>query len=519
MKAKDVPSNNPNPDTSTPLQDPSAISQRLKDHYRAGVLSSFSSLSKPSAKFLKAQHLRCEEYFMLARLATNYNLHTDLLTESAEKCRLLFAAGKYVKEAGEFLYAALCLRPMTAEERDLVDRAFESLLSGVQSPSPRIVEQCVSVFGFVLEKLSSKQRRPLNAAIKARLELNDLTPNLTTIVKSTSAYLAQLTSLDEAFRLSDESIQHGRVISIHSSKGGVGKSTVAIALAINLARCPDNKVCLVDADDEGPALEFYLPTTRPGRSKAVRFVNWFTSPSAYKWFPDEMLLPISDGDPAWKDRLTLVPGSIISSDIQKLDQAQGAERSELNQRRICSLAKHLITEKKFSHVIFDTAPGMAHLALDIFLSTIRLNGCMTVVLRPRAPDIIALATEEAWLTQACLSDRLAVVVDFCEATTAALLKNTELLIPALENTPIIAAYMDRSPELTPARIAALFRQNWNRLKNRVCFLPHRETLVHAADIAPNATSSSTLAQIIAADQHSTGMSEALMRIIRMFAND
>jgi hypothetical protein len=161
---------------------------------------------------------------------------------------------------------------------------------------------------------------------------------------------------------------------------------------------------------------------------------------------------------------------------------------------------------------------MAHLALDIFLSTIRLNGCMTVVLRPRAPDIVALATEKAWLTQACLSDRLAVVADFCEASTAAMLKDTELLIPALEKTPIVAAFMDRSPELTPERIAVLFRQNWNRLKNRVCFLPHRETLVHAADIAPDATSSGTIAEVIAADKPSTEMSEALMRIIRMFAN-
>jgi MinD-like ATPase involved in chromosome partitioning or flagellar assembly len=505
---------NPTPEVSTPLQDPSAISQQLRSLYRAGVAS---SLSEPAQTITEADCQRYEEFFRLARFAIRYTLHTDLLTEAAEKCRFLFDAGKYVKEVGDFLSAALRLRPMTRSEMALVNRAFESLLSGLRSPSPQIVEQCVSAFDFVLEKLSAEQRHQLKGAIKARLEQKDLGDNLRAIVKSTSIYLGQLTSLDQAFRLSDESIEDGRVISIHSTKGGVGKSTVALALAIHLARNPANKVCLVDADDEGPALEFYLPTTRAGRRKAIRFVNWLTSPLAHQWFPEDMLLPLSQGGTTWRDRLTLVAGSIISADIQKLDEIQGPEHSESNQRRICSLAKHLIKEKKFSHVIFDSAPGMAHLALDIFLSTLRLNGCMAIVLRPRVPDIVALATEEAWLTQERLKDRLAVVADFSDESTSAMLKDTELLVSALEKTPIVAAFMDRSPEITPERIADFFRQNWNRLKNRVSSLRHQDQLVHAADIVPDATSSKTIAEVIAEDAACAKMAEELMQIIRAFS--
>jgi pilus assembly protein CpaE len=43
-------------------------------------------------------------------------------------------------------------------------------------------------------------------------------------------------------------LRHGKIVSVFSTKGGVGKTTVAVNLAVTLARVPERRILLVDAD-------------------------------------------------------------------------------------------------------------------------------------------------------------------------------------------------------------------------------------------------------------------------------
>jgi len=50
----------------------------------------------------------------------------------------------------------------------------------------------------------------------------------------------------------------GKTIGLISLKGGVGKTTVSAALAVNLAKKHDKKVLLVDANYSAPNLGIHM---------------------------------------------------------------------------------------------------------------------------------------------------------------------------------------------------------------------------------------------------------------------
>jgi MinD-like ATPase involved in chromosome partitioning or flagellar assembly len=492
-----------------PMTQTGDIRNQLDEFYRSGFLNIISSLPKTSikkrGKGISKTLRQCSDFFDLARIAADNGEKYDLLIESAEKCKRLFENGYYIKEVADFLCVAVQQKARSHLGNILSIRAFDSLIAGVRSSNLKIVQQCIAAFAFVLDKLTGDQRAELLKEIAHYESSEDSDRDVVTLAASTRRYLMKLDSIDEAFEHISTVFEPGKVISVHSSKGGVGKSTIAIAVAIQIAQDERSKVCLVDADDEGPCLEFYLPVDVNTKRNQYRFVDWFTSPNAYHWFPKEMIMPLIPGKESWRKRLFVLPGSIIATEIEKLDAAQRDNRPDprrfgINRQKLIALATHLLQadgDDRFTHVIFDTAPGMAHLSYDVFLSTIQMNGTIIVVTRPRPSDIVALATEQAYLADTRLNARLSLAVVFVSKNAERALTNPERVVSAIMKTPITAAFMGRYPdEMPPKKIRDFFVASWDILKNRCSYLEFVGSLTHAADLSFDDKMNKTIAEEI-----------------------
>jgi MinD-like ATPase involved in chromosome partitioning or flagellar assembly len=180
------------------------------------------------------------------------------------------------------------------------------------------------------------------------------------------------------------------VISVHSGKGGVGKSVITLALAINLAR-KGKKVCIVDCDDEGPCLHFYIKVDPDKQKNCMFFSDWFCRKEYQKTIPQSliqpMILPSSKKFPI-KHTIQVIPGSFHPADIDRLDKFQRGKRPSNgyyyeNQKILRNLFSKLIVDEGFDFIIVDTSPGNAHLSYDVLMSVIGLGGAAVFATRPR----------------------------------------------------------------------------------------------------------------------------------------
>jgi len=480
------------------VKDPKLLSnihKRIEEFCERGFPERIKSLAS------KQNRQESSDFLTLLRASIGRDPNIDLLTETAIACEDLFVHGHYLREAGTFLGEILREEPADHQARQLANRAFETLLVGLKSRDQEIAAMCTTALGFVLEQLSANQRQLLRTGLESAKNTNR---NLKKLRDDIGSYLDKITCLDEAFEVQRQDVPVGRVYSVHSTKGGVGKSTVAIALAVELARNPKNRVCLVDADDEGPSLEFYLPVETKANQNAYRFSDWFTSPSATHHFPDTMLVAMAKepGHP-WTERISVIPSSILADDIERVSSHQRRARGEKgshrpNRQRMVALTGKILGPWGFTHVIYDTAPGLAHLAYDVLLSTIEMNGRLILVMRPRAPDIISMFSEHGYLTRNSLDAHLNIVLDFVSRASVISFEDPTAVAAALARTPITAGYMELFPEtVTLGNLQPFLCSCLSRIKEKEYAMPHEQELVHAADLLFDQRKYQSVAEVVA----------------------
>lgn len=172
--------------------------------------------------------------------------------------------------------------------------------------------------------------------------------------------------------LSDKQKGKPMVISVLSQKGGVGKSTIALAVAAHLAK--KHKVTLVELDFGGPTLYNYIPkATKPYLNKC--FVDHYLAPEKQSVFKDCVWdstidrLTICPANPDWEGQIYMV--------TESLPHPWGALR---DYSTLQDLIKFLHKTYGTDYIVFDTATEtIKDLSRTVADLTSCLNGIVLLV--------------------------------------------------------------------------------------------------------------------------------------------
>ena len=180
------------------------------------------------------------------------------------------------------------------------------------------------------------------------------------------------------------------IVSIHSHKGGSGKTTIAIGVAAILSR--DNKVCLVEADIVGAGLEYSIGFTPRGK-----YLNHFLLPHRSKGIKEEIeeLLIEIPGDWIESGKLFVIP--CTASDPRLIDRTSGLEERERIRgeliTKLADLVEVLQNDFKFDYCIFDCSPGLSGMSISVLRTTLENDGVTIFVATPDRSHIIGLFQE------------------------------------------------------------------------------------------------------------------------------
>ena len=147
----------------------------------------------------------------------------------------------------------------------------------------------------------------------------------------------------------------GRLIAVTSCKGGVGKSTVSLEIALRLAS-RGNRVGLFDADVHGPSLPTQLPSVlKDGAQVTLAADGWAVLPLEHK-----SLKLMSMG---WLCRLWSRPADEV--------------RSGHPPGRLAAMLLHSTAWGELDYLIVDSPPGTGEIPRALY-SKVPLTGAIVV---------------------------------------------------------------------------------------------------------------------------------------------
>jgi len=152
----------------------------------------------------------------------------------------------------------------------------------------------------------------------------------------------------------------GKVISIHSSRGGTGKSVIAVNLAMILLKSGYN-VSLLDLDFRSPSLFNIFREIK----KPVGY--WLNDFFNNRCKIDQVLIDISEGCNAEKKILVGLANPSIYAIGDMMCKSQRWEASALN--KLYSLKRLLLNDMKIDYLIYDTSPGIQYSSINAITSS------------------------------------------------------------------------------------------------------------------------------------------------------
>lgn len=150
----------------------------------------------------------------------------------------------------------------------------------------------------------------------------------------------------------------GKIIAIHSYKGGTGKTLLSVNLVAALAK-RGKKVCLFDLDFRAPSLATLLKV-----EKAEHWLNDYLNGTCEI---DKTLVDLSDRFHInGKFYVGLAnPATEAIRDMSAKDRKW--EMRALG--RLLALRTSLINEKGFDYLVFDTSPGLQYSSINAIVSS------------------------------------------------------------------------------------------------------------------------------------------------------
>jgi MinD-like ATPase involved in chromosome partitioning or flagellar assembly len=168
----------------------------------------------------------------------------------------------------------------------------------------------------------------------------------------------------------------GQIISVHSFRGGTGKSNLTSNLATSFAM-RGHRVGIVDTDIQSPGIHVLFGFDETMINKALNDYLWGKAPI------EETAYPIHDtvgNDPArafLKDlKIWLIPSSIRTGEIARVLR-EGYDVGLLNE------GFHTLLEKlQLDYLFIDTHPGLN----EETLLSIAISNALVIILRPDQQD-------------------------------------------------------------------------------------------------------------------------------------
>ena len=149
----------------------------------------------------------------------------------------------------------------------------------------------------------------------------------------------------------------GKIIAVHSYKGGTGKTLLSVNLAATFAKL-GKKVCLFDLDFRAPSLFAIL--------KIGMTENWLNDYLNNTCNIDKVLIDISSRIPG-KGNLHVGLANPTTEAIR--DMSAKDRKWEMRALgRLLHLRNALITEKQIDYIVFDTSPGLQYSSINAIVA-------------------------------------------------------------------------------------------------------------------------------------------------------
>jgi len=149
----------------------------------------------------------------------------------------------------------------------------------------------------------------------------------------------------------------GKIVAVHSYKGGTGKTLLSTNLAVTLAK-QGKKVCILDLDFRAPSLSTLLNI-----EKTQHWLNDYLNGICEI---DKVLIDLSDRI-ASKEKFFVCPANPSVEAIR--DMSSKDRKWEMRALgRLLSLRNSLLNDKGFDYIVFDTSPGLQYSSINAIVA-------------------------------------------------------------------------------------------------------------------------------------------------------
>lgn len=149
----------------------------------------------------------------------------------------------------------------------------------------------------------------------------------------------------------------GKIIAVHSYKGGTGKTLLSVNLAATFAKHGKN-VCLFDLDFRAPSLATLL--------KVGNTDHWLNDYLNGTCEIDKVLVDLSD---RVHDKGKLFVGFANPATEAIRDMSAKDRKWEMRALgRLLALKNSVLNDKNFDYILFDTSPGLQYSSINAIVS-------------------------------------------------------------------------------------------------------------------------------------------------------
>jgi len=259
------------------------------------------------------------------------------------------------------------------------------------------------------------------------------------------------------------------VIAIASRKGGVGKSTLALAMALALLRRGDGtRLCIVDLDITGPIWEYVLcPEGRTVDGQPIPYLNKLLTIDQ----PDDAFY---FGSPTAESVLECVARVQIPSVAHDIGLLTFADLPRTNRYIVQAIAnnRESFTEflvavlrglsQQYDHIIIDNTPGLdPHPLIALVVAATVPHGLPVVLSTQHAPDLRGTFLELSDLRLLRFNNRPLWIVNKTSEDVESFFSEERTLVDIAAMTHGYAAIVPEAPllkqMLTPTPLARIVR--------------------------------------------------------------